>query len=243
MPSLENPWDILGKNNFNVHVKKGEIDPSAADNILIAWPPILSQLNKSFPNPKGIKVLDYGCGTGGFCNELASLGYDMTGIDTSAEMINTAKHNSSKSISYFVGNENVIPLNEEYNVIVSIMTAPFIKDLDGALRALIAHLRKDGLLFVVDFNREWVKESLRRKLWFVHFDSSDFPKEGMKTFGSLSTPVYIRDSSDYEELTKTNNFKRILNVSPPFTSKFIKKYPEYTPVNVPEYLILGYKKL
>ncbi len=35
MKSTQNPWDVLGKNTFNIHLKAGEIDLRAADNILI----------------------------------------------------------------------------------------------------------------------------------------------------------------------------------------------------------------
>ncbi len=242
MITSENPWDILGKSNFNVHIRKGEIDPSAADNILIAWPPILEILNKTFSKSQGIKVLDYGCGTGGLCIKLDSMGFDVTGIDTSTEMINAAKHHSPSSIKYFVGNEESIPPESKFEAITTVKTTPYIKDLDKVLQTLVTYLKKDGLLFVVDFNREWVKESLKHQIWFANFDSTEFPQEGLKTFGDIGTPVFIRDKNNYNNLAKLSNLKNILEVSPTFTSEFVRKYPEYKPVNISEYLILGYKK-
>ena len=37
-------------------------------------------------------IADLGCGTGSFCLEIAGRGYDMIGIDISAEMLSCAKH-------------------------------------------------------------------------------------------------------------------------------------------------------
>ena len=37
-------------------------------------------------------IADLGCGTGSFCLEMAGRGYDMIGIDISAEMLSCAKH-------------------------------------------------------------------------------------------------------------------------------------------------------
>ena len=43
---MKESWDKLA-NKFNTH-KDDEIDPGAADNIVIAWPVILSEINKNF---------------------------------------------------------------------------------------------------------------------------------------------------------------------------------------------------
>lgn len=41
--------------------------------------------------PKGLKLLDVGCGTGGFLIEARKLGYDVAGVDFDPEQIKTAK--------------------------------------------------------------------------------------------------------------------------------------------------------
>ena len=71
---MKESWDKLA-NKFNTH-KDDEIDPGAADNIVIAWPVILSEINKNFKQNNN-EVLDYGCGTGGFSNKLNSLGFQL----------------------------------------------------------------------------------------------------------------------------------------------------------------------
>lgn len=47
--------------------------------------------NPPHQNPKGLKLLDVGCGTGGFLIEAQKLGYTVTGVDFDPEQIRTAK--------------------------------------------------------------------------------------------------------------------------------------------------------
>src|SRR5260221_4595858 len=113
-----NPWDILGQKTFNTQIKEGDIDPRFTDNILIAWPPILELLQAKYPAAKTITVLDFGCGAGGFCNKLDSLGFQVTGIDPSIGMIKSAKKQSSPAITYILGDQQRIPSNNSFQVIV-----------------------------------------------------------------------------------------------------------------------------
>lgn len=52
---------------------------------------------------RGRKILDFGCGTGIFCENFAKNGYDVVGVDCSEDMIAYAKENHSggKNITYF----------------------------------------------------------------------------------------------------------------------------------------------
>lgn len=96
--------NIVGKNSFENDVKRLQElrqywDNAAADfddepdhglrdpKVLEAW---ISLLKKWFP-PVPSTVLDIGCGTGSLCVALASLGYEVTGVDLSPAMINFAK--------------------------------------------------------------------------------------------------------------------------------------------------------
>lgn len=243
MTSNRNIWDILGKSSFNTHVKEDEIDPRAADNILIAWPPILKLILSEFTPNKVIKVLDYGCGTGGFCNKLNKLGYEVMGIDTSEEMVNVAKNNSPQEIQYMKGDHTIISQLNKFNIVTTIMTLQFIERIDDVFETLSNSLVRGGILIVVDFNKEHVKECLKSKISFADFDSMENPKKGWKTFGEIKTPVFIRTAEEYEVIAKKNKLEKILEAYPPFTKEFIDKYPQdKRPKNASEYLILGYKK-
>lgn len=237
-----NPWDILSQSKFNTNLPDDKIDPRVADNILIAWPPILKLINNYYSNTNGIKIMDFGCGNGGFCQKLYSLGYDVTGLDSSAEMIKTARNNSSHNINYIIGNQRDLPAFGKYDIIISIMTFPFIDEIPITLKLISDALNKNGLLIFADFNNIWVKECLQNQTTFSDFDSISYPLSGMKIFGDIKIPVFIRESKDYDLLTNKLKLSKILEYKPPFTKEFIEKYSDNRPKKVPEYLILGYKK-
>jgi SAM-dependent methyltransferase len=235
-------WDLLGSCSFNAHVHDDDIDPRFADNMIIAWPPILKLIQSTYPPNKNVRVLDYGCGTGGFCKKLHTVGYSVVGIDSSKGMIKTAKHHSASDISYFLGDYAVLPSLGKFQIIVTIMTLPFIDNLREVLRIFSNAILPGGLLIIVDFNKEWIKECLKIPVYFSDFNSIDDPTFGMMTHENCKTPVYIRDIHDYDQLMISNNIEKILHIHPPFTKEFIHKYPNYKPVHISEYLILGYKK-
>ena len=224
MKSSQNPWDILGKR---------VIDPTAADNILIAWPVILKLILKYFPESKNIKALDFGCGTGAFCTKIDQMGYSTTGIDPSVEMIKVAKANSFKSIRYILGDKSKLPDKYKFQIITSIMALPFIEDLEETIHSLTDHLKPKGIMIFADFNREWVNECLKKNQVF---------SDGYINFGDIKVKTYIRNAKDYEKIAGKFKLKKIIEEYPPFTQNFIENYPDKRPKNIPEYMILGYKK-
>lgn len=237
-----NPWDILAKNTFNSQKNEEHIDPRAADNILLAWPPILKTLSKYFPDSKNVNILDFGCGTGGFCMKLAHLGFTVTGIDPSSGMINAAKQISSSNITYIHGGQEKLNQEEIYNAIVSIMTFPFIENIEETFEIFNNSIKKNGLIILAAFNPEWVKTCLQKNVFFANFDSPKNPRRGWKTFENFKIPVYIRSEEEYCNIAKSLAMSKILELKPQFTKEFIEKYPDYQPNNVPEYIILGFKK-
>lgn len=238
----QNPWDILGQKTFNTQLQKGEIDPRAADNILVAWPPILKLLKSEYPKTHGVIILDFGCGAGGFCSKLDSLGYEVTGMDPSVMMIESAKQRTPPTVRYILGDQKNIPSGELFDVITSIMTFPFIENIRLTFEHLTHVLKPGGLFIIAVFNPEWVKESLKKNMWFTHFDSIDNPKAGMKTFGKLQIPIFIRNAEKYTTIAKSCNLHPVSEEYPVFTPEFIQKYPDYYPNNISEYIILGYRK-
>ncbi len=61
--------------------------------------------------------------------------------------------------------------------------------------------------------------------------------------GSVRIPIYIRTAEEYNQLLQPLGFEPLLEEYPPFTQEFLKKYPSSDPTDVPEFLILGYKKV
>lgn len=94
-------WDNLSE-EFDTYKK--DLFSGAADNIYTIWPVMLDFINKNVLHKKiknNLRALDYGCGTGMFCNKLKSLGFDVVGIDISPKMISIARKHSK--IRFFIG--------------------------------------------------------------------------------------------------------------------------------------------
>jgi SAM-dependent methyltransferase len=81
------PWDALSP---YFDTSRAEVASGAADNILIAWPVLLRFIAEHAP-AGAVRVLDYGCGGGGFAQKLQSLGFRVVGVDSSPAMIDTAR--------------------------------------------------------------------------------------------------------------------------------------------------------
>src|ERR1700738_2101645 len=82
----QNPWDRLS-DYFDTSKDEAEIPAGAADNILIAWPVFFRFIADHVPTLRDKRVLDYGCGAGGFAHRLHAYGCPVTGIDSSSAMI------------------------------------------------------------------------------------------------------------------------------------------------------------
>jgi 2-polyprenyl-3-methyl-5-hydroxy-6-metoxy-1,4-benzoquinol methylase len=128
------PWDKVA-NKFNTY--KTDVWYGAADNIDAAWPIILGYIKKEFSNSQGSRALDFGCGTGMFCHELKSLGFNVTGIDISEEMIKIGKENSGDNIKLIVGDaftaQKVSREEDGFDLITSIMVLHFLEEKDIAI--------------------------------------------------------------------------------------------------------------
>ncbi len=67
----------------------GEIDYSA-------WADFIESIVEKYTSEKPVLALDLGCGTGKMTLELATRGYDMTGVDISAEMLEVARDRAER---------------------------------------------------------------------------------------------------------------------------------------------------
>ncbi|OGG26271.1 hypothetical protein A2960_04825 [Candidatus Gottesmanbacteria bacterium RIFCSPLOWO2_01_FULL_39_12b] len=239
--SSTNDWDRLS-NYFDT--SKNDIKSGAADNMMIAWPVILNFIQKYAPRNENIKVLDYGCGGGGFSNKLFSLGFDVTGVDLSSEMIAIAKKNYGEKVKFITGNSNILTSLGKFDIITSIMTLQFIKNVADTIDNFSKVLYKSNLLVFAVFNPAYVVEGIKIKRGFTDFDSDTNPKEGEKLFndGSIRIPVYIRTAYEYNAIAEKYGFKNVLEEYPEFTREYVNKYPEDRIYKNSEYLILGYRK-
>jgi ubiquinone/menaquinone biosynthesis C-methylase UbiE len=115
---------------------------------------IISDLCRVKP---GDKVLEIGCGTGHFSAYFNELGARVTGIDTSPDMLHTARDRfGSKTIDFSAGSAYKLPFEDgSFDLVAMITTLEFISDpvkaLDEAFRVskgrvFLGTLNKNSLL-------------------------------------------------------------------------------------------------
>jgi ubiquinone/menaquinone biosynthesis C-methylase UbiE len=113
-------------------------------------------------NAKPRRVLDLACGTGNVAEILAASGYEVTGVDLSEPMIESARKKAEKRglrIDYLVQNAAEMELTgAPFDLCVSLFDSiNYIldpADLRKAIRRVHAHLAP-GALFIFDINSEF----------------------------------------------------------------------------------------
>ena len=238
---MSNPWDALSS-TFDTKKDEGEISSHAADNILIAWPVVLDFIKENAPKEEDLRGLEYGCGGGGFAEKLNTLGYQVTGVDSSAEMIKVANAAHGSHIKFMVGDSSVLHTFEPFSIITSIMTLQFIENIEKVVDDFSKALTPDGILVFAVHNPEHVKEYLKAQILFEDFNSNDQPETGYLNLGGNKIPIFIRTAEEYNLLLKKKGFEPLLKAYPPFTKEFLSKYPISAPTEQSEFLILGYRK-
>ena len=247
MSEPESLWDSV-TDIFDTSSPEGEVDLRAADNVLIAWPPILSLLEKlaAGRQERPLRILDFGCGTGGFCRKLHDRGWEVVGVDLSPSMIAVAESHGPPEIRYLVDATSFLAKLGTFDVVASIMVLQFIEDLDAHVTALQACLSSGSVVIFAVHNPNYVTLCLEHGFKFKGFDSSDAPERGFIDFdrGCL-IPLFNRSSEVYDRAFLSKGFEKILEVYPPFTEEFIANYAGSQQREVlaePKYLILGFRQ-
>ena len=240
---MTHEWDALSE-VFDVHKQGAGIDPKAADNILIAWPPMTEAIEGHFHGRSGLRALDYGCGTGGFTAKLASLGFEAIGMDNSSKMIDKARQTvgDNKTTNFIVGNADRILNLEPVDLMSAVMVFQLVKDIETNFQNLAKVITPDGMMVFAVHNPRYVSRCLEKEVLFRDFDSRQNPKQGNIDFGTAQVPIFIRTAQDYTDILQSLDFRKVLETYPPFTPEFIAQYHPDTPTEVSEYLVMGFVK-
>jgi trans-aconitate methyltransferase len=91
----------------------------------------------------GEHILDLGCGTGYLTRQIQSLGADVTGIDSSAEMIRQAQENFPE-VKFGVANAANFYFAEPFDAIFSNAVLHWIKDQDSLIKTVYDNLKPGG---------------------------------------------------------------------------------------------------
>jgi SAM-dependent methyltransferase len=111
---------------------------------------ILSRLKKN------ARVLDLCCGTGQLSQKISALGYRVTGLDGSADMLKFARENAP-GVEFIQADARSFSLKHKFPAAVSVFDSlnhiMTLKELTSVFRSVYAVLQKGGL-FLCDLNTE-----------------------------------------------------------------------------------------
>lgn len=135
------------------------------------------QLKKLFPDVRGKKVLDLGCGYGWHCAYAVSNGaQSVIGIDASEKMIYEAKkRNSNPKIQYVMCDINQYSYSEAlFDCVISNLVLHYIADLDEVYRKVYRTLVPGGYflmniehpVFTAGLHQEWVRDDRGKALYW-----------------------------------------------------------------------------
>jgi 2-polyprenyl-3-methyl-5-hydroxy-6-metoxy-1,4-benzoquinol methylase/glycosyltransferase involved in cell wall biosynthesis len=114
--------------------------------------------------PTDRRILDVGCGSGWLSEYFARLGYDVTGIDISPDLIEIARervaaipygadHETPLRCRFLVHDAEAPPLDEEFDAVVCYDSLHHFEDERAVLRNLSAMTAYGGSLFILEGDR------------------------------------------------------------------------------------------
>lgn len=113
---------------------------------------IMPNMLRFMGDVNGKKILDLGCGEGGYSRELTKKGAQLVSVDCSERAIEYAISLAKKenlSIEHFVRNSNDLfdIKSEQFDIVLCSMMLMDCEDLDGTLREAARVLKPNGRLF------------------------------------------------------------------------------------------------
>lgn len=138
--------------------------------------------------PAGARILDAGCGSGWLSEYFARLGYDVTGIDITPDLIEISRdriralppnidHETPIRCRFLVHDLELGALDEKFDAIVCYDAMHHLEDARSAICNLAAMLPLGGVLFILEGNRPAPDSAGQAELIEV-----------MRKFGTLESP-------------------------------------------------------
>lgn len=113
---------------------------------------IMPYMLKLLGDVKGKKILDLGCGEGGYSRALAKAGAELTAVDCSEKAISYASDLAAEenlNIAHYIRNSNDLfeISDEEFDIVLCSMMLMDCEDFEGTVREIARVLKPEGRLF------------------------------------------------------------------------------------------------
>ena len=159
--------------------------------------------------PAGASILDVGCGSGWLSEYFARLGYEVTGIDISDELIAMSRERVER-VPYDVDHETPLrcrfltqdietaPLGETFDAVICYDSLHHFEDEREVFRHLAAMLDVGGLLFILEGHKPSAGSATEDELQDV-----------MRKYGTLESPFsgeYLRTLLDEHGLRVVGDY-------------------------------------
>ncbi len=138
--------------------------------------------------PAGSRILDVGCGSGWMSEYFARLGYEVTGIDISPDLIEMSRdrlarvpfdvdHETILRCTFAVQDIEAAPLPETFDAVLCYDSLHHFEDENAVMRHLSAMLPIGGVLFILEGERPPAGSATEEELYGV-----------MTEYGTLESP-------------------------------------------------------
>ena len=98
---------------------------------------------------EGKKLLEIGCGTGHWSRFFSQCGFEVTGLDISERMVNTALQKGIPNVSFHIADGHLLPFQDStFDLTAAITTLEFVRDAEVVLREMIRCTRKPGRILL-----------------------------------------------------------------------------------------------
>jgi len=143
--------------------------------------------------PEGSKVLEVAPGPGYLSIELAKRGFDVTGVELSADFVEIEKTNAAESnvaVNFQQGNASALPIADEaVDFIICMAAFKNFSEPQKALNEMYRVLKPQGIALVIDMNRENTSADIEETMrdfpemkgfdrWFVKLSFKTLLKKG-----------------------------------------------------------------
>ena len=112
-------------------------------------------ISKILGSGAGERLLDIGCGTGFFSEWFHSIGFSVTGIDVSNEMIARARLESNEGVLFQVADAKMIPYEDDsFDIVTFVTSFEFMTDPDAVIKEALRIVSGEITFLMLNPNHE-----------------------------------------------------------------------------------------